>query len=114
MKKPIGFISGPFTEGDQFVNVRNAVLAAMQLEGLGILPMCPHLWAFWHFLKPEPYSFWMEMCLDWIPHCDFVLRLPGESPGADRETEEAKLHSIPVFYSIREVVEWIKENAIGP
>ena len=32
--------------------------------------------------------------------CDAVLRLPGESKGADNEVRVAKANKIPVFYSI--------------
>ena len=112
--KKIVYVASPYTEGDQFVNVRNSVLVGMQLRGLGLLPKLPLLWAFWHFIKPETYNFWHEMCLDWIPHCHAVLRLPGESEGADSEVAEAKIHGIPIFYSIREIVEWTRVDVTSP
>jgi hypothetical protein len=38
--------------------------------------------------------------------CDCVLRLPGESSGADAEISLAQEHDIPVFYSIEDVTNW--------
>jgi len=41
--------------------------------------------------------------MEWITVCDCVLRLEGESPGADAEVVLAKKKGIPVFYSIDEL-----------
>lgn len=38
--------------------------------------------------------------------CDALLRLPGESPGADEEVALAESLGIPVFYSLAALVEW--------
>jgi hypothetical protein len=48
----------------------------------------------------------MAQCLNFIPKCDCLLRLAGESEGADREVAFAKQRGIPVFYSITEVLEF--------
>ena len=40
--------------------------------------------------------------LEWVSCSDAVLRLPGESAGADREVQHAKSLNIPVYYSIEE------------
>jgi hypothetical protein len=45
----------------------------------------------------------MELDNEWVLRCDALLRLPGESQGADAEVELAKKHGIPVFYSIEEL-----------
>jgi hypothetical protein len=37
---------------------------------------------------------------------DPLLRLPGESSGADAEVEYAKAHNIPVFYNKADLIEW--------
>jgi len=37
------------------------------------------------------------------------MRLPGESPGADREVALAAELGIPVFYSVEELVEGMGE-----
>lgn len=47
---------------------------------------------------------WLEYDLIWLRLCDCVLRLDGESDGADREVEEAKKLGIPVYYSLSELI----------
>ncbi len=41
---------------------------------------------------------WLGMDLPWVAVSNALLRLPGESTGADREVAHAKLHGIPVFH----------------
>lgn len=38
-----------------------------------------------------------------IEHCDAILRLPGESKGADNDVKLANERGIPVYYSIGEI-----------
>jgi len=38
-----------------------------------------------------------------LDRCDAVLRLPGESNGADEDVRIAKERGLPVFYSLAEV-----------
>ena len=38
-----------------------------------------------------------------LQHCDAVLRLPGESTGADNDVRIARERGIPVYHSIGEV-----------
>jgi hypothetical protein len=38
-----------------------------------------------------------------LQHCDAVLRLPGESRGADRDVAIARGRGIPVYHSLDEV-----------
>lgn len=38
-----------------------------------------------------------------LQHCDAVLRLPGESRGADQDVAIARDRGIPVYFSIEEV-----------
>ena len=38
-----------------------------------------------------------------IERCDAVLRVPGESTGADQDVRLAKERGLPVYYSIQEV-----------
>lgn len=39
-----------------------------------------------------------------LQHCDAVLRLPGESKGADQDVAIARERGLPVYYSIEELV----------
>jgi hypothetical protein len=38
-----------------------------------------------------------------IEHCDAILRLPGESKGADNDVRLAHERGIPVYYDIGEI-----------
>lgn len=38
-----------------------------------------------------------------LQHCDAVLRLPGESRGADQDVAIARGRGIPVYYSLDEI-----------
>ena len=91
------YIAGPYTKGDVAVNVRNAILAASKLADLGFAPFVPHLTHFWHMVSPRPYEFWCDLDNQFLPFCQGLLRLPGESSGSDAEVDLAKKLEIPVF-----------------
>ncbi|MEV8358972.1 DUF4406 domain-containing protein [Microbacterium sp. NPDC076895] len=38
-----------------------------------------------------------------LQHCDAVLRLPGESRGADQDVEIARRRGIPVYHALDEI-----------
>lgn len=98
------YIASPYTKGDVAINVRNSILAAEQLRERGFLPFCP-LWThFWHFMSPHSYEYWTKMDLEWLPFMDCVLRLPGESSGADGEVEYMKKLYKPIYYSIDDLI----------
>jgi hypothetical protein len=97
------YVAGPCSKGDVAINVRNALEAADELATLGFAPYVPHLTHFWHMLFPRPYEFWLELDNQYLPYCDALLRLPGESSGADKECELAHSLGIPVFDSVPEV-----------
>lgn len=94
------FISGPYTHGDQADNVRNAWLAGHAIYQAGHVPFVPHLFHFAHLLTPMSYVDWCALDLHWLTACHVVLRLPGHSPGSDREVDAAKQLGLPVFYSL--------------
>jgi hypothetical protein len=94
------YIAGPYTKGDVAVNVRMALKAAHEIREMGFTPFCPHLTHFWHMLFPREYKDWLEMDLVWLEQCQCVVRLPGESSGADGEVERAEELGIPVYYGI--------------
>lgn len=98
------YIASPYTTGDQILNVRRSLDVAAALIEVGLAPYCPLLSHFHHFLYPLPYDKWTELDLEWVRRCDALLRLTGESKGADREVEEAIACGIPVYYSIHSLV----------
>lgn len=91
------YVAGPYTLGDVAVNVANAIDAGNRLMNIGYVPFIPHLCHFWHYRHARPYDEWMTWCLEWVERCEGLLRLPGESKGADREVAHAMKHGIPVF-----------------
>jgi len=103
------YIAGPYTNGDVEQNVEAAIVAADKLAQAGFLPYVPHLSHYWHLRFPHDYEFWMERVIEWLKKCDYVLRLPGDSPGADRETELAIRFGKMVFFSIGHLLEYCLE-----
>jgi len=98
------YVSGPYS-GNVTFNIRLAIEAADTLLLNGFAPFIPHLNYSWDLVHPHSYSTWLDWCLEWIPVCDCLLRIYGESPGADREVELARFMGIPVYESMHELLE---------
>lgn len=103
MKRRV-YVAGPYTKPDPCINTRNAILAGDEVWAAGFVPFVPHLTHLWHTVSPKPYADWLAYDLEWLPTCDAVLRLPGESSGADGEVARATELGIPVFHSVAELV----------
>jgi hypothetical protein len=101
------YIASPYTIGDVAKNVSRSIFAAEELRKLGFLPFCPLLTHFWHFLSPHPKEYWMSMDMEWLDLCDCILRLPGESTGADEEVKYMLSKGKPVFYSMGELLAYL-------
>jgi hypothetical protein len=99
------YIAGPYTKGDVAVNVKNAMDCANELMDQGFAPFCPHLSHYLHINNPRPYQDWIDMDNAFVTKCDYMIRLEGESAGADAEVKLARKHGIPV-YTLKE----FKEN----
>ena len=97
------YVAGPYTKGDVELNVRNAIDATSQLIALGFAPFCPHLSHYVDKIHPHSWQKWMDIDIEFLISYDIVLRLPGESKGADLEVETANKAGIPIFYSISEI-----------
>lgn len=99
------YIAGPYTKGDTAKNVRRAIYAADYVTAtLGHVAFCPHLTHFWHFVIPhDDINFWYKYDLEWLRCCDAILRLDGESHGADREVELAIELGLPVYKSVFDI-----------
>lgn len=104
------YIAGPYTHPDPVANTRAAMEMGDRLAVLGMAPYVPHLSLFWHLLFPHPVDWWYEFDLHWLARCDCLLRLPGESKGADDEVEYALAHGIPVFRSLDGLLHWWAEK----
>lgn len=118
LKKRV-YIAGPISKGDLLENIRQAEEAFVELVRDGFAPFCPHWSAFAGSAVcdgftadgrtvvagkatvasslPLNHDDWLDVDLPWVAVADAVLRLPGESAGADREVALAGVFGIPVF-----------------
>ncbi len=124
------YISGPLGAGDLCHNVNQATDAFVRLAKVGIAPLCPH-WSVYckaaryqskSIMPQSPVEVWCQATVDgcpgmthedwlaidlaWVQVSDCLLRLPGESKGADQEVAHAIVCGLPVFHTVEEVVKW--------
>ena len=93
------YVAGPYSS-DPVIGTRNAIRAGDILWSNGHYPFIPHLTHFWHFLIPHDYSEWLAYDIEWLKQCDALVRLTGESGGADEEVLTAVTLGIPVYYGV--------------
>lgn len=127
------FVSGPLDKGDPCFNLNLASRAYRELVAAGFAPLCPHLAAYaggtrrasrirdggggeradgdvYAVAEVPPVGQLLAVTLPWVAAADALLRLPGESTGADREVWEARLRNIPVFESVAGVLAWAADQ----
>jgi hypothetical protein len=102
------YIASPYTKGDVAVNVKLQIDTADILMNNGFVPFVPLYTHFQHMIHPRPYKDWIAIDMEWLKYCDVLLRIGGESKGADDEVEEALNLKIPVFYSIEQLLRYEK------
>lgn len=110
------YVAGPYSKPTPTHNTNRAVKAADELLSYNFVPLIPHLTHFWDTMSPKPYEVWLAYDMAWIDRCDVLLRLPGESSGADREVayaRHARPKEIPVVYSLQELLELRDKLAPG-
>ena len=103
------YVAGPYTLGDRSENLRSIMAATVKILDAGHEPFCPLLSFFLDLTHPRPWEDWMRLDLAWLKCAEAVVRIPGESKGADIEVSEIS-GTIPVFYSVEAFLEWV--NAI--
>lgn len=121
------YIAGPISKGDLKRNVDQATEAFVALAKAGLAPFCPHWSVYskpceaappmpdgrqcvscvgdWQGNDQMSHADWLGVDLPWVGVANAVLRLPGESTGADREVAFAESLGIPVYHSLREVID---------
>jgi hypothetical protein len=104
------YLAGPYSTGDKEANVRRAIAAADMLWAAGFSVFLPHLTHFWDMVSPHPYEDWISYDAEWLACCDCLVRLPGESAGADREESFARDHSIPVWHGAESFLSAMKDQ----
>lgn len=95
-RKPLVYLAGPITS-NPYGCVRQATEAATLLRDAGVVCFLPQLSVIHQIVSPQPYEDWMTYDFDIIRHCDAVVRLPGESLGADREVVFAREIGVMVW-----------------
>lgn len=108
MNKLKVYIASPYTIGDVAVNVKRQIDYANILMDMGVVPFAPLYSHFQHMAHPRPYQDWVDIDLEWVKVCDCVLRLSGESKGADGECKFAKSLGKPVFTELSEIITYYK------
>ena len=93
------YVSGPITKGDRNWNQAQANIAHKALVQAGFAVFNPIATGILPFAWDGDISHeeWLENCLPWVKVADMVLRLPGESVGADTEVAYARHLGIPVY-----------------
>ena len=111
MKRTKVYIAGPMTGGTgsnfNMAKIHEAIETHFKLIELGFIPHCPHLTVFCELMQPHriTYEQWLELDKSYVEDSDVLLRLPGVSPGADKEMGFARDAGIPVVHSVEELLE---------
>ena len=105
MRLPRIYISGPVTKGDRQHNFDQAADAQRVLLDAGFAPLNPMLTMALPYAWDVPHDDWVACDLEWVKKADAVLRLPGESPGADTEVAFAVQRGIRVYTDIDELIQ---------
>lgn len=108
--KPSIYIAGPYTNPDPVTNTRAAIDVGMQLADLGYAVEIPHLTHFVHLIHPRGIDYWYDFDLRKLEYCTHLLRLPGESTGADAEVAHAWDNEIAVYYDINILIADLREG----
>jgi hypothetical protein len=102
------YVAGPLSGVNETANCEAAMCAGARLLDAGVLAFVPHLTAFWDRTCPRTYEQWLAYDFGVLRRCDALVRLPGASPGADREVVRARELGIPVLYSVEAVLTWLR------
>jgi len=100
------YIASPYTVGDTAQNVKLQIDTVDTLMDVGFAPYAPLYSHFQHMVHPRPYQDWVNIDFEWVKTCDCLLRLGGESPGAEKEIEVAIENDKPVFYRIIDLIKY--------
>lgn len=103
MRRTRVYIAGPISKGDLSDNIDRGTNAASDLLRAGFAPLCPMLTCYMNGVPPsatagfDDPNVWYDSDLPWVAVSDCVLRLPGESIGAEKEVALAKTLGIRVY-----------------
>lgn len=114
------YLAGPVTSCEA-VDVPRELGSAARLFGellaRGYAPYAPQLNWFAAFASPAAAGVgqdgWMRLCYAWLGQSDVLVRLPGESRGADLEVAFANRAGIPVVHGDFVASEWVVAHVLG-
>ena len=113
------YIAGPMTNGDgksfNMAKINEAIETHLRLIELGYVPHCPQLTVFCELIRPGkiPYKDWLALDKHYIDDSDVVLRLEGDSVGADVECQYAKSCDKRIFYGLPSLL-WLAPRPEKP
>ena len=105
------YIAGPLSRGETASNVYTAIKAGHDLLDAGHVPYVPHLDIVMTLQRPRVYEDWIAADNIVIERCDALWRLPGASPGADKEVELAISLGLDVYYNFESLILFCDEEA---
>lgn len=119
--KPYVFIAAPYSEPYTIHNMNRAMhWFDVLMESPVVTPHCPHWTGTQDLVRPQPYEKWLAHDKQVVRRSDAMLRLTGDSAGADGEVALMERLERPVFYeeSFEELFEWAvdwikKENDVS-
>jgi hypothetical protein len=105
------FVAGPMSSsGEPGPNLHQAAQTAASLLRLGFAPYVPHVTWVLDAISPSSIDDWKRSNFAWLSVSAALIRLPGESKGADVEVRYAEERGIPVFSSVPELVRWYRHE----
>lgn len=105
MNRPIVYISGPISKGDPAHNYDQASAMHRRLIIAGFAPINPVLTITLPWEAEVEHATWIDCDLPLVECADALIRLPGESAGADAEVEHARSLGIPVYLEFSDLVD---------
>ena len=108
------YVSGPISLGDTVENCQRAIKVGFELMDYGYAPFVPHYSYFVDMASTQGqgrYEQWIALDLSFIAACHALLRLGGQSAGADREVAWAQKLGIPVFYDLPDLLKYLSPNS---
>ncbi len=103
------YIAGPLSQGETPENIHRAIKAGHFVMDIGHVPFIPHLDVIMTVQRPRLYEEWIAADLCIITRCDVLWRIPGTSPGGDREVEFAESIGVPIVYTEDELEDLLKD-----
>lgn len=97
------YLAGPISTGDREANVARGIAEGLRLLDAGYAPFIPHLShvADATSAPGDPrYEAWLAHDVAWLETCGALIRLSGDSSGADREVAAAQALGIPIYPSV--------------